>query len=497
MDYSNSRIERSVLMFYFRHLNRLVYPQKHILICEDDLSLQHSILKHFLEIFEPQGLVQFSVVPGGLFAAGIMSQQKVDVILLDHDMPHGSGSDLLAWMKENNDTTPVITFSGIPQNNQNMMALGATHLFGKGEVIDGKADSLIKQILGLTISKKGLAETYTNTISPNKPICSRFWVDDKLMVGGNICNLEDLNHLKNDFGIEAIINVDGLQNHTGAIDHLLQFHVNDDGDAFPPDKIKRLIQFAELHKDKRIYVHCHMGRSRSAHMAYAILRAVRGLSKDRAYEELLSAMPEDVKPWFGRHSVAYVNSIEDAINNLDTIEMNVGIAEFYVNKVCINTPTSRRYWLTPKLMVGGSICDYQDWLHIKKDYQIGAVVNMETEHSDVGKGVDYLCEVQVPDNGTPFPKEYIQRTVLFAKKHFDKNLYVHCQMGGSRSPAFAYAILRYCYNMTPQEALDKINEQFPKAKINGEGLYGFHPYHKTYLASVENALNDLEKQGIE
>jgi hypothetical protein len=64
-------------------------------------------------------------------------------------MPHGNGADLLAWMKANNNKTPVITFSGIPYNNISMMQNGADHLFGKGDVINGDADELIKKILEL------------------------------------------------------------------------------------------------------------------------------------------------------------------------------------------------------------------------------------------------------------------------------------------------------------------------------------------------------------
>lgn len=136
-------------MFHFRHINRKTYPQKHILICEDDLTNQSDILNHFLRSFEPQGLVQFSVVPGGLAAAGIIQYCKVDLIILDHDMPEGNGLDLLDWMKKHNYKIPVITFSGIQENNCNMITHGANYLFSKGDVIAGYADSLIEQLLGI------------------------------------------------------------------------------------------------------------------------------------------------------------------------------------------------------------------------------------------------------------------------------------------------------------------------------------------------------------
>lgn len=135
--------------FTYRHHNRLVYPTKHILIVEDIIDNQKQILDHFRSIFESDGLVQISIVPGAIHAASIMHTSKIDLIILDHDLPEGNGSDLLTWMKNKNFTVPVITFSGIPYNNQHMINLGATHKFEKHEVISGKADELIKQILGI------------------------------------------------------------------------------------------------------------------------------------------------------------------------------------------------------------------------------------------------------------------------------------------------------------------------------------------------------------
>lgn len=135
-------------MFHFRHHNRAKYPQKHILICEDDLMQQKRVLEHFSTIFEPGGDVQFSVVPGALMAASIISSTTVDVIILDHDMPQGNGTDLINWLKNTGRDIPIITFSGIPQNNQNMGLLGAKYAsFQKEDVICGRVDDLIRDLV--------------------------------------------------------------------------------------------------------------------------------------------------------------------------------------------------------------------------------------------------------------------------------------------------------------------------------------------------------------
>ena len=133
--------------FGFRHHNRAKYPRRHILVCEDALEQQSRIAKHFSEVFESEGDVQFSFVPGSLHAAAIVAYTNVDLIILDHDMPQGNGEDLIRWLKNNNKHITVMTFSGLPQNNKHMMDLGAKHLFSKEEVVEGKADDIIRNHL--------------------------------------------------------------------------------------------------------------------------------------------------------------------------------------------------------------------------------------------------------------------------------------------------------------------------------------------------------------
>lgn len=55
----------------------------------------------------------------------------------------------MAWLKHKNFCDiPVITFSGIPANNEHLKSLGAEHIFIKNDVIAGKANDIILRILG-------------------------------------------------------------------------------------------------------------------------------------------------------------------------------------------------------------------------------------------------------------------------------------------------------------------------------------------------------------
>ena len=129
------------------HHNRLDMPTKHILVCDDVTLQQVSMAIHLNNILPYEGYVQTSFVPGAIMAAAIIESTPVDLIILDHDMPFGSGPELLKWLKTNKYNIPVITFSGIPSNNDHLINLGATHKFQKNEVISGSADNIIMDIL--------------------------------------------------------------------------------------------------------------------------------------------------------------------------------------------------------------------------------------------------------------------------------------------------------------------------------------------------------------
>lgn len=133
-------------------VNRLEMPVKHVLICEDDLDFACDAIRTIRRLYGHQGKVGVSVVPGAEQAVAIIGdlKHKVDLILLDHDMPWGNGSDLIDWLKDHNtviDPIPTITCSGIESNNLYMTALGATHRGSKNELKLGELDHLIQEIL--------------------------------------------------------------------------------------------------------------------------------------------------------------------------------------------------------------------------------------------------------------------------------------------------------------------------------------------------------------
>jgi protein-tyrosine phosphatase len=161
---------------------------------------------------------------------------------------------------------------------------------------------------------------------------------------------------------------------------------------------------------------------------------------------------------------------------------NVGLAENYVNNCYCGHPCSR-WWAHPRILVGGSINDADDFDHLVIAYGVKHVISVESEHTDKGKvPTERLTYLPVPDDGSSPSIGHWKALVLAAGAALqdeDAVLYVHCQMGGSRSPAAAYAIIRAVFEMSPEVALAQIRAWKP--------TYGDHAYHQSYMESFEAA----------
>lgn len=142
-------------------------------------------------------------------------------------------------------------------------------------------------------------------------------------------------------------------------------------------------------------------------------------------------------------------------------------------------------WELPgcSLLMGGSINGAADWEHLKKDFGITHVLNLETEHDDSAlMPGEVLLQLPTPDNGQFKNPDWFVLGVDFAHRVdlLNGRLYLHCQAGGSRTPAMLYAILRQLYRRGPDEALNSIRTVKPS--------FGTAPCHSNYIASAEVAL---------
>lgn len=167
----------------------------------------------------------------------------------------------------------------------------------------------------------------------------------------------------------------------------------------------------------------------------------------------------------------------------------MSLAQSYINRR-YEDHLCERWWAHPWILVGGSINDAADYQQLVDSFGIRGVVSVETEHVDDGiVPADRLWYVPFPDNGVDPGPDVWHRVIAGAKAAFEIDrsgnptpIYVHCQMGGSRSPAAAYVVMRALLLMSDDGALTAIRRT--------RSSYGAHQFHQTYLNSARRALGE-------
>lgn len=143
-----------MMQYTIDHVNRLVMPTKHLLIVEDDLLQQARFAKYFLNMFGHQSNVRINIVCSAVDAhlilatSSFQSHYRIDLVILDHDLQIGNGSELVREIRALGITVPVITASEIDANNVRMMEVGANYLLNKEDILRGYADGIVREHLG-------------------------------------------------------------------------------------------------------------------------------------------------------------------------------------------------------------------------------------------------------------------------------------------------------------------------------------------------------------
>lgn len=113
------------------------------------------------------------------------------------------------------------------------------------------------------------------------------------------------------------------------------------------------------------------------------------------------------------------------------------------------------------LLVGGPVTSEADWRHLEA-LGVGHVVCV-TDPADVGVPIRAYTHAAVEDNGNPFSFEKLATVTDAAHRAFcaGKWVYLHCWMGASRSPSFAYAVLRKVFSLSRADAHAVITSSCP------------------------------------
>ncbi len=84
-------------------------------------------------------------------AAGKLSSNQYDLVLVNRELAFEGteGLELIRLMKKAGDATPVMLVSDRPDAQQQAVACGAIHGFGKSKMSDHHTIALIKKTIGL------------------------------------------------------------------------------------------------------------------------------------------------------------------------------------------------------------------------------------------------------------------------------------------------------------------------------------------------------------
>ena len=126
--------------FSLWHVNRLVFPMRWVLVCEDDLDQQILLLGFFRKRYGTQGEVLPIIVGSGVPGLGVYRSMKGIIepmaVMLDHDMPFGNGAELTVALRADGYKGPIIAMSSLAPNNAKMISLGATNVTAQQKGVD-------------------------------------------------------------------------------------------------------------------------------------------------------------------------------------------------------------------------------------------------------------------------------------------------------------------------------------------------------------------------
>jgi hypothetical protein len=178
------------------------------------------------------------------------------------------------------------------------------------------------------------------------------------------------------------------------------------------------------------------------------------------------------------------------------------LAETYQNRFT-NPPNQvcQRYWVHPMILVGGNVNDGNELIRLRQKFGICGFINLDHNRPNDLTGIENdwesffedCLDQPVLDNGEGFNPEDVRRVISFAYGFKGYPIHLNCHIGYSRSPAFAYAIMRWVYGMQCGEATRALNESggpFGSSYLNAA------PKHRTYLFSIERAWPTMTLPGF-
>jgi CheY-like chemotaxis protein len=114
-------------------------PKRHFIIVDDDKDVRYFIRRVIQRRFTR---VEIGEASDGLEALRLFEHGGADLMVIDHNLPLLSGTDLVRELRARNTTIPIVMVSSFPAVRAEAMSAGATSFVSKDEINPGLADQL-------------------------------------------------------------------------------------------------------------------------------------------------------------------------------------------------------------------------------------------------------------------------------------------------------------------------------------------------------------------
>jgi CheY-like chemotaxis protein len=115
-------------------------PKRHFIIVDDDKDVRYFIRRVIQRRFTR---VEIGEASDGLEALRLFEHGGADLMVIDHNLPLLSGTDLVRELRARNTTIPIVMVSSFPAIREEAMTAGATVFVSKDEINPGLADQLV------------------------------------------------------------------------------------------------------------------------------------------------------------------------------------------------------------------------------------------------------------------------------------------------------------------------------------------------------------------
>jgi protein-tyrosine phosphatase len=179
--------------------------------------------------------------------------------------------------------------------------------------------------------RQGTFENYT--IADGRD-ARRYWVHDRILVGGEIRSRQDGDHLVADAHVTHCLSLQDECSDEGklppGLSQMHKPHPDTQGKGFPTAMLHEILDWAHTalksSEDAILHVHCQLGHRRGPSIAWMLLRSVFGQSADQALQQVQRGRTDFMAPmvrvmkrniWVPRGQwqlpTEYLSSIDDAL----------------------------------------------------------------------------------------------------------------------------------------------------------------------------------------